>query len=152
MEEELSTKEAISLLPHMAASISGVLHIEVRRSTRNEDNSPKRHWVTSRLVFWCSPPFVVSPGQITLPAYQTGHQTLVTVITAVHQRSPPAPVAAVQLCGSYLTQELQVPHAGRGVTVKRGEEVLNPRSLVLTGPERESNPEELFLTETVVLV
>ena len=104
-----------------------------------------------RLVFCCSPSFVVDPGHITLSLYQTGDQAGVSVITAVHQRSPPAPVTAVQLSLRDLTEELQVPDRGGCVTVEGSEYLLYPRPLLLTSPERESNPEELFLTETVVL-
>ena len=74
-----------------------------------------------------------------------------SVITAVHQRSPTAPVTAVQLSMRDLTEELQVPNTGGCMTIEGSEDVLYPRPLLLAGPERQSDPEELFLTEAVVL-
>ena len=94
---------------------------------------------------------VVGGGDPAAPLQQAGHQAQVAVITAVHEGGPTAPVTAVHLGLGHLSQHLQVTHTGRCVAVEGREDVWDLGSAHLTCPERQSNPEELLLTETVVL-
>ena len=73
-----------------------------------------------------------------------------TLVAGVHQGGPTTPVTSVQLGLREVCEELEVPHTGRRVTVEGGEEVQRDGPLGLTSPEGQTNPEELFLTQTVL--
>ena len=96
------------------------------------------------------PAFIVGLERVAFPGDKMPHERPVPVVGGVHERRPGGVVLGVQV-RLKLLDVLEVPDTGGGVGVQGGDQLRAWASHSGPGPEGQSYPEKLLLTQTVVL-
>ena len=102
------------------------------------------------LFSYFPPAFIVGFEWVTFPGYEMPNKAPVPVVCGVHERGPGGVVLGVQV-RLQLLDVLHVPDTGGRVRVQ-GADLLSAQTRDAgPGPERQTYPEKLLLTQAVVL-
>ena len=102
------------------------------------------------LFSYFPPAFIVGFEWVAFPGYEMPNEAPVPVVGGVHERGPGGVVLSVQV-RLQLLDVLQVPDTGGRVRVQGGDLLSAQARDAGPGPEGQTYPEKLLLTQAVVL-